>query len=170
MHPLVFEQQVFPQRDKMFRFALRMLGNVEDAKDLVQDAMLKIWNQKTTWNEVQNAEAWCLQIIKNLCLDRLKAGKIRLDARRNLVEDKEEYATPYQQMEKKDNLERVRNLINNLPEKFRMTIHLRDVEGFSYKEISEILECSMDEVKINLFRARKMLKDYLIKNHEYGLS
>lgn len=166
-----FEQRVFPQRDKMFRFALRMLGNTEDAKDLVQDAMLKIWNQKTKWSDIQNTEAWCLQIIKNLCLDPLKAGKIRSEANKILQkEDNVEYSTPYRQMEKKDIMEGIRLLISHLPEKFRMTLHLRDIEEFSYKEIAEIMECSLDEVKVNLFRARKMLKDQLIKNHEYGVS
>lgn len=171
MHPLIFEQRIIPQRDKMFRFALRILGNTEDARDLVQDALLKIWSQHAHLSEIQNAEAWCMQVVKNLCLDRLKAVKVRVEATKNIQKENETgYPTPYQETERKDSMEKVRKLISDLPEKFRMIIHLRDMEEFSYKEIAEIMELSMEEVKVNLFRARKMLKDKLIKNHEYGLS
>lgn len=171
MHPLIFEQRIVPQRDKMFRFSLRILGNSEDARDLVQDALLKIWSQHTDLEVVQNAEAWCMRVVKNLCIDRLKAGKIRAEAAKNIQKDNETgYPTPYQEAERKDNMEIIRKLIDDLPEKFKMIIHLRDIEEFSYKEMADIMEISMEEVKVNLFRARKLLKDKLIKNHEYGLS
>lgn len=171
MQSWIFEQQVVSKRDKMFRLALRLMGNPEDARDMVQDAFLKIWNQQKQPHEVENMEAWCMRIVKNLCLDSLKAGKVRKEAIKNIqISHGSDSVTPYQQAEKEDNMNRIRKLIDGLPEKYRMIIHLRDIEEFSYKEIMEILELSMDEVKINLFRARKMLKDKLIKNHEYGLS
>lgn len=172
MQPWIFEQQVVPKRDKMFRFALRLMGNPEDARDIVQDAFMKIWNQQKQPYEIENMEAWCMRIVKNLCLDNLKAGKVRKEVIKSIqMNQRSDCAVnPYQQVEKEDNMIRIRKLIDELPEKFRMIIHLRDIEEFSYKEIMEIMELSMDEVKINLFRARKILKDKLIKNHEYGLS
>ncbi len=171
MQSWIFGQLVVSKRDKMFRLALRLMGNPEDARDMVQDAFLKIWNQQKQPHEVENMEAWCMRIVKNLCLDSLKAGKVRKEAIKNIqISHGSDSVTPYQQAEKEDNMNRIRKLIDGLPEKYRMIIHLRDIEEFSYKEIMEILELSMDEVKINLFRARKMLKDKLIKNHEYGLS
>lgn len=172
MQQWVFEQQVLTRRDKMFRFALRLIGNPEDARDIVQDAFLKIWNQQKQPHEVENMEAWCMRIVKNLCLDSLKAGKVRKEAIKSIQRNQSiEYTVnPYQQAEKEDTMKRIKQLIDELPEKFRMIVHLRDIEEFSYKEIMEIMELSMDEVKVNLFRARKMLKDKLIKNHEYGLS
>jgi RNA polymerase sigma-70 factor (ECF subfamily) len=172
MQPRIFEQQVVPKRDKMFRFALRLMGNQEDARDIVQDAFLKIWNQQRQLYEVENMEAWCMRIVKNLCLDSLKAGKVRKEAIKSVqMNQSDDYtANPYQQAEKEDNMNRIKRLIDELPEKFQMIIHLRDIEEFSYKEIMEMMELSLDEVKVNLFRARKMLKDKLIKNHGYGLS
>lgn len=156
----------------MFRFALHLLGNPEDARDIVQDAFLKIWNQQKEFHQVENMEAWCMRVVKNLCLDKLKAGKVRKEAIKSIqMNQRTEYSVnPYQQAEKEESMKRIRKLIDELPEKFRMIIHLRDIEEFSYKEIADIMELSMDEVKVNLFRARKLLKDKLIKNHEYGVS
>ena len=154
----------------MFRFACRMLGNSEDARDTVQDALLKIWGQKEHLKNIKNPEAWCMQIIKNLCLDRHKSKKVRTEAAKDIKEIQNGNAvTPYQYAERRDNMDKVKKAIDGLPEKFRMVIHLREVEEFSYKEISEVLNWSVDEVKINLFRARKLLKDQFVKNKLYGL-
>lgn len=171
MHHLLFERHVLAAKDKMFRFACSMLGNKDDAKDAVQDAMVKIWNQKELLADIRNPEAWCMQVTRNLCLDRYKAVKIRRQATEKIKALQEEKVpTPYDRAEQKDRVEKLRQLINELPEKAKMVIHLRDVEGYSYKEIGEILGISLDEVKINIFRARKLLKDQLIKNKAYGFS
>lgn len=167
----IFKQQVVSARDKMFRFALRMLGNAEDARDTVQDALLRIWKQKEKLEGIENMEAWCMQVTKNLCLDRFKANKIRLAAVRNIQQDgNTTTGTPYRQIEQKERMDSIRKMIDELPEKFKMTIQLRDVEGFSYKEIADILEMSMNEVKVNLFRARKALREKITKNNIYELS
>lgn len=170
MAPRIFEQQVISARDKMFRFAFGMLNNAEDARDVVQDALVKIWNQREKLGAVEHPEAWCMQVVRNLCLDQFKARKTRMAAAKVLAYRTEApLMTPYQEMEKKDLLERVRKIICELPEKPRMILHLRDVEGFTYKEIAEIMELSMEEVKIGLFRARKVIKERLTKHKVYGL-
>lgn len=153
----------------MFRFALRLLGDAEDARDAVQDALLRIWEDRERLKEIKNGEAWSMQITKNLCLDRLKARKIR-KRDRGLHKEDVNGETPYQLTERQDRLENVRKMIGALPEKYKMAIHLRDIEGFSYQEMADILNWSMDEVKINLFRARKKLKEQCIKSKSYGLS
>lgn len=171
MHHLIFERSVLSVKDKMFRFACRMLGNTEDAQDTVQDALVKIWRQKDQLDTINNPEAWCMQITKNLCLDRHKAQKIKMTAVKDIkIIQEDSVKTPYEQAEQKDNIEKVRKIIGELPEKPRMIIHLREVEGYSYKEIATILELSLEEVKIGLFRARKLLKDQFVKNRAYGLS
>jgi RNA polymerase sigma-70 factor (ECF subfamily) len=172
MHHWIFDQQVLPAKDKMFRFALRLLENTEDARDAVQDVLLRIWKDRERLEEVKNPEAWCMQITKNHCLDRLKALRVKRKSVQKIaeLEDGIERQTPYKQAEQQDEMKTVRKVISELPEKSRMVIQLREVEGFTYQEISEILEWSMDEVKVNLFRARKKLKEILIKNKTYGLS
>lgn len=171
MHHLIFERYVLPSKDKMFRFACSLLGNEEDARDAVQDALMKVWNQKEQLNDIRNPEAWCMQITKNLCLDRHKALKVRMEGAKQIkgLQDGA-VRTPYDQMESKDHVEKVRQMMETLPEKAKMILHLREVEGYAYKEIAAVLGLSMDEVKTGLFRARKLLKDSLIKNQVYGLS
>jgi RNA polymerase sigma-70 factor (ECF subfamily) len=169
-HP-VYEQQIVPASGKMFRFARKILGDSEEAKDVVQDGLLRMWAQRERLSEVDNPEAWGMQVIKNLCLDRLKAGVIRQKVTRQLgKQEHTSYPTPYQQVEAKSEMARVAGVIDTLPERFRMIIHLREVEEYSYKEIASIMEWSMAEVKVNLFRARQELKKKLTENTTYGLS
>lgn len=169
-HP-VYEQQIVPASGKMFRFARKILGDSEEAKDVVQDGLLRIWAQRDKLSKVDNPEAWGMQVIKNLCLDRLKAGVIRKKVASQLgKQEHTSYPTPYQQVEAKSEMARVAGMIEALPERFRMIIHLREVEEYSYKEIASIMELSMAEVKVNLFRARQELKKKLTENITYGLS
>src|ERR1041385_8861893 len=67
-----FETRVLPAKNKLFRFALRLLGSTEEAKDVVQETMIKVWNGRDL-AEVQNMEAWCMRITKNLSLDKLRS-------------------------------------------------------------------------------------------------
>jgi len=84
-------------------------------------------------------------------------------------EVRQEVLTPHEKTEVHDSMEYVSQLIASLPEKQRQVIHLRDVEGYSYNEICEILELDMNQVKVNLFRARNAVREKLIKINAYGL-
>jgi len=165
-----FQNRVIPVKNKLFRFALRILGNEDEAKDVVQEVFIRVWNGRDHMNEVQNWEAWCMRITKNLSLDR-----IRVSRRRNThsmpdgFEVRQEVLTPHEKTEVHDSMEYVGQLIATLPEKQRQVIHLRDVEGYSYNEICEILELDMNQVKVNLFRARNAVREKLIKINAYGL-
>jgi RNA polymerase sigma-70 factor (ECF subfamily) len=165
-----FQNRVIPVKNKLFRFALRMLGNEDEAKDIVQEVFIRVWNGRDQMNEVQNWEAWCMRITKNLSLDR-----IRLTSKRHIhsispgLEVREINLTPHEKTEADESMEHVSKLIASLPEKQRQVIHLRDVEGYSYNEICEILELDMNQVKVNLFRARNAVREKLIKINAYGL-
>jgi RNA polymerase sigma-70 factor (ECF subfamily) len=77
--------------------------------------------------------------------------------------------TPHEKTEIHESMQQVSQLIASLPEKQRQVIHLRDVEGYSYNEICEILELDMNQVKVNLFRARNAVREKLLKINAYGL-
>ncbi len=77
--------------------------------------------------------------------------------------------TPHEKTEIHESMEQVSQLIASLPEKQRQVIHLRDVEGYSYNEICDILELDMNQVKVNLFRARNAVREKLLKINAYGL-
>lgn len=171
MHQQIFQQQVLPVRDKLFRLSFRLLGNTEDAKDVVQEVMLRVWHHRKQMEEYKSIEAWCMQIAKNLCLDKLKSREVRQKSSPQSIrqEPADDGSTPLQYTERQQQRLQLRTLMDRLPAKQQMTLHLRDIEGFSYKEIAEITAMSMEEVKVNLFRGRKALKELLLKIHSYGL-
>ena len=160
-----FHKLIFPVKSKLFRFAYRYLGDEEDARDLVQEVFLKVW--KGT-DEVNNWEAWCMRITRNLALDKLRSKK------RSLTSSFEDgFDVPQggknvlEKTELMESMKHVAHFIQALPEKQRNVIHLRDIEGYSYQEIASVLEMELGQVKINLFRARKAVREKLLKINAY---
>lgn len=170
MGPQHFERLVRSVSDKMYRFALRMLGDADDAKDTVQEALLRLWRHRERLDGLESPEAWCLTVTRNLCLDRFKSARARRETGpRPGAEPAEAGPTPYHALEQKDQLRELRLMIAALPEKQRMILHLREIEALSYKEIASVLSLSMEDVKVGLFRARRTLKENLSKHMAYGL-
>ena len=165
-----FQNRVLPAKNKLYRFALRMLGNDDDAKDVVQEVLIRVWNGRETMDQIQNIEAWCMRITKNLSLDRLRA--IQRKGTQPIEQSFDVHhadSTPDVKTELGESMQHVSHLIAALPEKQRQVIHLRDVEGYTYNEICDILELDMNQVKVNLFRARNAVREKLVKLNAYGL-
>jgi len=165
-----FQNRVLTTKNKLFRFALRFLGNEEEAKDIVQEVFIRVWNGRAQMEQVQNWEAWCMRITRNLSLDRVRL--IQRKQTRPIEESFElsyDGLTPYQSTEIEESMQKISQMIQALPEKQRQVIHLRDVEGYSYQEICEILELDMNQVKVSLFRARNAVREKLTKIDAYGL-
>nr|WP_295870157.1 RNA polymerase sigma factor [uncultured Chitinophaga sp.] len=167
----LFLNQVVPVRQKLFRFAYRLLGNEEDAQDITQDALMKVWSQQEKMPELQNMEAWCMRITRNLALDKIKSRKYRLADELDRAGEVPAAAqqSPHLMAEKNDVMVKVRRIIHELPEKYRTIIQLRDMDGYSYQEIADILELDMNDVKVNLHRARKSVREKLQNIQVYGL-
>ena len=163
-----FKYHVLPVKDKLYRFALRFLRNEAEAQDVVQDVLIKAWHQR---DELHNAEAWCMRLTRNLSLNKLKSG--HRSRTEGLAED-DRYAShaasPYAQTETQDAMSHVRALLRKLPMKQQHVLELRDVEGYSYQEISEVLEMDLNQVKVNLFRARQTLRKQLTHLDAYGIA
>lgn len=165
-----FQNRVLPVKNKLFRFAYRMLGREDEAQDVVQEVFIKVWNGRDQMSEVQNWEAWCMRLTKNLSLDRLRATQRKAtDSIQEGFDIRQETLTPHETTELGESMERINQLIASLPEKQRQVIHLRDVEGYSYNEICEILDLDMSQVKVNLFRARNSVREKFLKMQAYGL-
>lgn len=167
----VFLAQIMPIKQKLFRFALRLLGNEEDAKDIIQDAFMKVWHNKEKMGELQNLEAWCMRITRNLALDKLKSKKYRVTDQIDRAHEvpASHQQTPHQRSEQSDLMRRVHGLIHALPEKYKTILQLRDIDGLSYQEIADVLDIEMSEVKVNLHRARKQVREQLQNIHVYGI-
>lgn len=153
-----------PLQDRLFRTACRMLLSEEDAKDALQDALVKIWNKREQLEKCESVEAWCLTVMKNTARDKLKYESYRVT---------DELTTGAASvsnisLDSKDLVQITSRLINQLPEKQRMLIHFRDMEGMDYKMIAEIMSMTIGEVKIGLFRARKQIREQIAKIISYG--
>ena len=149
-------------KDKVFRFASRILDNSEDAKDVVQDVLERLWIKRDSLDQYDNIEALSLKMARNLCINRIKHQKQKRDKLRSIAYEQNELITNANQEEKE--LEVItKQLISNLPKKQKMVIQLRDVEGFEFKEISEILEMDINAIRMNLSRARHRIREQLIK-------
>lgn len=166
-----FKTRVLPAKDKLYRFALKMLGDADEARDVVQEVFIKVWNKREEMHELENMEAWCMRVTRNLSLDKLKSKKRKLtDSLDQTMEiSMGDAFTPYKDAEMSDAMKKVGQYIAALPEKQKQIIQLRDVEGYSYNEICDILEIDLNQVKVNLFRARQAVRNNLLNANAYGL-
>lgn len=171
MKEISFQNDVLPLKNKLFRLALRITLNREEAEDVVQDTLIKVWNARDRWQELDSIEVYSLTIARNLSLDRIKKMENQNDSleEQNTERLDENTSTPSERMIQKDKLDIVRNIIDELPEKQRSCLQLRDIEGKSYKEIADILSITEDQVKVNIFRARQTVKQRFQQFDRYGL-
>jgi RNA polymerase sigma-70 factor (ECF subfamily) len=168
MTQLEFINTVKRLEDKMFRLAKMMLISTDEAADAVQEVFTKLWIKKEQLNSISNRDAYFMRAVRNYCLDRIKskqASESRLDSVSFMMSTKSEERR-YETLEA---VSIVEQLLYELPEKQRMIVQLRDVEGYEYFEIAQILEMNENAVRTALSRARKTLKNQLIKYYEYGL-
>lgn len=156
-----FKNTVFVHKDKLFRFAKRILVDDDEAFDAVQNVMMRLWKLKDQLHQYKNVEAFCMQSVKNEALNRIKRDKVRAD-----------YADQYQVVSMTENTvgntkEIILQMINSLPEKQRLVMHLRDVEDYDIDEIVEVLDMGESAVRVNLMRARQKVKEQLTKLFDY---
>ena len=164
MNRAIFQEQIFPIRHKLYRFALRITGSSHEAEDVVQEVMEKVWKTAPEQSEmVLNWEAWCMTLTRNRSLDKARSQTLRRTASLDGVrEQRTDSASPAQVAENRDLAARVKNLMQELPEKQRLVMHLRDIEELTYEEIAETLSISLEQVKVNLHRARKMVRERML--------
>ncbi|MBK7871599.1 MAG: sigma-70 family RNA polymerase sigma factor [Saprospiraceae bacterium] len=173
----VFEEEFLPQIDALYTFAYHLTYNEEDANDLVQETYMKAFRFIDKYKEGTNAKAWLFKILKNAFINQYR--------RRTKQPTQVDYEdiTSYQEGDEDSNIsgyadlreemfqtmmgDEVTNAINALPVDFRVVILLCDIEGFTYEEISKILDIPIGTVRSRLHRARNMLKDKL---REYAQS
>lgn len=181
-----FRTDVLPLKNELFRLALRITLNPAEAEDVVQETMIRVWNRREQWDQIESMEAFCLTICRNLALDhqRLKANQhasldelstvnsqlSTLTSQLSTVTSQlSTVDTPEQQAVRHDQLRLVKELMNELPEKQRTCMQLRDIEGHSYREIADIMRITEQQVKVNIFRARQTIKQRFQEDEQYGL-
>lgn len=155
-------------RDKVFRLAKRLLVSTEEAQDAMQEVMMKLWNKGDVLNSYASVEAYAMTITKNYCLDQLKskrAGNLKIVHDDYIGRD----ASLSQQTEDRDSWSWVEKAIDDLPVQQKMIIQLREIEQYDYNEIAEMMQMNEVSVRVALSRARKTLREFIIKTHSYGI-
>ncbi len=163
-----FLATVLPYKDKLYRLAKRLLVSSEEAEDAVQEVLLKLWKGKDSISNYKNPEAFAVTMIKNYCLDRLKskqAGNLKIVHSNYQNDDNLQ-----KKIEVNDGVQLVFKIMETLPEKQRIILQLRDVEQFDFEEIAEMLDSSETTIRVTLSRARKAVREKLIKQYNYGVS
>ena len=169
MQEISFRDDILPLKDKLFRLALRITFDRAEAEDVVQDTMIRVWNKREEWTQFGSIEAYCLTVAKNLAIDRSQKKEAQNVELTPEMEEESEASGPYDQLINKERMSIIHRLINELPEKQRLIMQLRDIEGESYKEIAKILNLTEEQVKVNLLRARQKVKQRYLEIDEYGL-
>ena len=171
MKNISFRTDVLPLKDILYRLALRITLNREDAEDIVQETLIKVWDKRDSWSEIESIEAFSLTICRNLALDhqrRMENRHLSLDET-PIERPDSRSLSPAEAMISTDRISLVRRLVDSLPEKQRSCMQLRDFEGKSYREIAQVLGITEDQVKVNIFRARQTIKQRVNEAEDYGL-
>ena len=158
-----FKTSVLPVSKKLLRFATHFLKDEDEAKDVVQDVFLKLWQKKEELVKVENIEAYAMRMTRNRCLDVIRGNKvipIDNDTDRKLKEETEDV---HSKVELSESANQIKRLIEKLPDLQRTIMHYRDIEQLSYDEIEEATGLKVNAIRVNLSRARKKVRDEFLK-------
>lgn len=172
-----FEKLISNYQKKIFNLCYRYVQNYDDAIELSQEVFIKIYKSISTFNSNSSLSTWIYKIATTTCIDEIRKRKkhntvsIEESEQENVctIEIADLSADPLTQIEKNELKIDIQNAISQLSEEFKTVIILRDIQGFSYNEIAEILSIPLGTVKSRIKRARNFLKDYLLQNGNFSL-
>ena len=171
-----FEALIEAYEQKVFHIAYRMAGNPDDAADMAQEILLKIFRNVGKFKGESKFSTWVYRVATNTCLDELKKAKRKaaysLDEEFETeegqlgVEVADTAPTPEQRVEGQEIRDAITEAISRLSEEHRQIIILRDINGLTYEEVADILDCSLGTVKSRISRAREQLRKILSQDRE----
>lgn len=168
---LRFERDALVFTDQLYAAALRYTKNPEDARDLVQDTYLKAFNSFHQFEEGTNLRAWLYRVLTTTFINTYRKDQRRPQLSAGEVEDwqlakAQSHTSDLGKSAETEALENlpdsdIKRALHEIPEEFRIAVYLADVEGFSYKEIAEIVDVPAGTVMSRLHRGRKLLREKL---------
>lgn len=148
----------------VFPMAKRMLQNEEAARDAVQISMMKLWENRKKLGEYKHLKAFVFTVVRNTCLDELKRKKADSFDEFEAIQKQVTETNNYDNIEA---VELVKKLVNELPDGQKEVLQMRDIDGLEFNEIAEIMNCDLPYIRVLLSRARKNIKEKLIKIYAY---
>ena len=168
MNQKEFLAQVNPIQDRLYRLARRLLVSDDEAQDATQEILIKLWSNRKKFKKLRSIEAFAVTMTKNYCYDKLKAkSSNNLQLVHSNYED--QHYNTVKTSENNDSVNWVFKLMKELPEQQRLVLHMRDVEQYSNREIAKELDLNETAVRVTLSRARKTIREQLLKKHNYGI-
>ena len=153
-----FKRLFLPLHPKLFRIAYALVENKSNAEDILQDAYYKLWSRREELTDVQNPEAFCVTLVKNLCIDFLRSPRVgRHNEEVTEVVAFSPDSSPDEKLEMKDKVQQVRHLVSRLPENQRQVLRLRGIEDCSITGLSAV------NIRVLLSRARKIIREQFEK-------
>ena len=144
---------------KLYRLAKSMLRHNEEAEDALQEVQLKLWEKHYELDAVENPEGFAMRTMRNLCLDKIRKVHDTSELNEELISKNK---NPYEQTELNDLTDRIKGLIDRLPEMQRSIMRMRDVEEMEISEIAYIMNLTENAVTVNLSRARTKVKSQIL--------
>ncbi len=177
-----FQREAMVHIDSLYNFALRMTGDAEDANDLVQETYMKAYRFFDSFEKGTNCKAWLFRILKNSYINKYRKESKEPD-KIDYDEIKEFYhSVKHSSLDSNDMQEKmfgellddeVARALESLPEDFKEVVQLCDIEGFTYEEIANMVDCPIGTVRSRLHRGRKILREKLMeyaKQHGYKIN
>jgi RNA polymerase sigma factor (sigma-70 family) len=158
-----FKIKVLPVSKKVLRFATHFLKDEDEARDVVQDVFLKLWQKREELDQIENMEAFAMRMTRNRCLDIIRASRtVHMDAETDR-QLKQVSIDVHSKIELSEAASQVKQLIARLPDLQRQVMQLRDVDQLEYEEIAELTGLQVNAIRVNLSRARKKVRDEYLK-------
>ena len=156
-------RNIFGQKrlDFMFRLACSILGRSDEAQDMMQDVAERILRRQESLEDVRNIDSFLAKAVRNACIDRIRRRKETTPKIPDIPDEKNPDRWNDRQM--------VHKALAELPERQRLAVHLKDIEGYSNKELADILETDETNVRTILSRGRKALREIIEKEIGYGI-
>lgn len=173
-----FEKLIIQYEKKVYNICFHMFKNEHDSYDVSQEVFIKVYQSLDKFDFKSSFSTWIHRIAVNACIDEIRKRK-RKESKTESIDNtydnesrtiQKQYVdktlTPEENVLKKERINDIKQALDQLKEDHRMIIILRDVKGYSYEEISNILDCSLGTVKSRIARARSNLKEIIKANME----
>lgn len=151
-----FHTDIMPLRDPLYRLALRITLDRHEAEDLAQETLVRLWERRDRWDEIENLRAFAFSVCQRMAIDHVRQRQLHAEREQDIAEHQRQ---TMRTEEPDERVEMVKRLIDRLPEVQRTVVQLRDMEGLRYDEIAQATGLTETQVRVYLHRARTRIRE-----------
>jgi RNA polymerase sigma-70 factor (ECF subfamily) len=169
MSPEEFRKIILPEGRRLYALAFRYLNNREEAEDMVQEVMMKLWADRNEQKHYASPAAWCTTVTRNSCIDMLRRKRrIRMEEISDAIVIPETGPGLSDNSDNTEAVQMIGTIVSRMKEPYRSAVILRDMEGYSYDETAEIMQTNVNALRTVLSRGRKSIREEMERNYSYG--